>query len=109
MASLHLPVVVSLNEYHISCELRIELYLVLYGWFSQIKNKMLPSAEIVGLSSASSELMLTPRFSILRMVSGRMILSFCSLSTTVVSMLVWAVTYCRLAAIHKRSRILFMG
>ena len=66
----------SLLEYQISWEFGTELNLVLTGWFSQIKNKILPSADTVGRSSARSELILIPKFSILIIVEALIILSF---------------------------------
>ena len=89
-----------------SWEFETELYLVFAGWFSQMKNKMLPSAETVGLSSAKSELTFTPKFSILRMVEAVMMLSFCGFKTIDVSMEVWpAACNMPMHKINKRLRV----
>src|SRR5918998_363500 len=90
IASLHLPEL-SRKAYQISCELRMELYFVLAGWFSQIKNKILPSADIVGLNSASSELIFFPIFSILMMVADVMIFSFWGFKLSKESLDGWAI------------------
>src|SRR5436190_18543151 len=84
IASLHFPFS-SRTAYHISCELRIELYLVLAGLFSQIKNRIFPSADTVGLSSARSVLIFGPIFSILMTVSALMIFSFWAIKVPEVS------------------------
>src|SRR5829696_1486198 len=84
LASPHRPKV-SRSEYQMSCELRIDAYLVLRGWFSQMKKRWLPSAEIVGLSSGNSEFIFQPRFSILMMVPSLIIFSFWAISFSSVS------------------------
>ena len=91
MASLQRPEV-SRTAYHISCELRMELYFVFSGWFWQIKKSILPSAEIVGLNSGSCVLIFSPRFSILMIVSEVMIFSFCGFNAPNVSEEGWANT-----------------
>ena len=73
-ASHQLPKL-SLLEYHISWELGTDRNFVLAGWFWQIKNSRLPSADMVGLSSGKSELILMPRFSILTIVEAVMMLA----------------------------------
>ena len=50
-----------------------------------MKNNRFPSAEIVGLNSGKSELILMPKFSILRIVAALMILSFWAFNTSEVS------------------------
>jgi hypothetical protein len=108
MASPHLPKL-SLSAYQMSCELRMELYFVLYGWFWQMKNNKLPSAEMVGLSSGSSELMLTPKFSILMIVLDLMMFSFCCFRAPTVSIKGWAIAQYVHADIIKEKNIFFMG
>jgi hypothetical protein len=58
---------------------------VLAGWFSQIKKRIFPSADTVGLSYGRSVLILGPMFSILIMVSALMIFSFWAISVPAVS------------------------
>jgi hypothetical protein len=63
--------------------------LVFDGWFSQIKKRILPSAETVGLNSGSGVLILVPRFSILMIVSAVMIFSFWGFKAPRVSLSGW--------------------
>lgn len=91
----------SLFEYHISCELGTDRYFVLAGWFSQIKKRRFPSAEMVGLSSGRSELMLTPRFSTLTMVDAVMMLAAWGTNATEESKDVCAETACTQAQLIK--------
>jgi hypothetical protein len=63
----------------------MELYLVFIGSFSTIKNKRLPSAEMVGLNSDRAVLMLAPKFSTLTIVVALIIFSFCETNFPTVS------------------------
>lgn len=72
-----------------------------------MKNKRLPSAETVGRSSASFELMLNPRFSILIIVEAVIIFSFCAIKP--VSLDGWAGTMYTMAHKMVAKRIFFMG
>ena len=69
----------------------MDLYLVLVGSFSQMKNNKLPSADTVGRNSGSLVLMLGPRFSILITVSALITFSFCAINGPVVSLEGWAI------------------
>ena len=71
-----------------------------------MKNNMFPSAEMVGLNSGRSELILIPRFSIFRIVLLVMTLSFWYLRPAVSGGVgcAYAVTH---AGINRRVRKLF--
>ena len=86
-----------------SCELGTELYFVLAGWFSQIKNSRLPSADTVGRNSGRSELMFVPKFSILIIVLLVMMLSYWAINLPVsLAWLICAVACCRPKARAKK-------
>src|SRR5687767_5399853 len=67
-----------------------EPYFVLAGWFSQMKNNKLPSAEMVGRNSGRSELILMPRFSILMMVLESITSSDFGFNFSPVSLLIYS-------------------
>ncbi len=73
-----------------------------------MKNNKLPSAEIVGLNSGSSELMLMPKFSILIIVADVIIFSFCCFKAPV-SLDGWAFEKCKEAERINKKNIFFMG
>ena len=66
-----------------------------------MKNRVLPSADTVGLNSARSELILIPKFSILSIVEAVIILSFWGFNK--VSLEGWAL------ALYAHARVIRKG